>query len=159
VTVCPGYSGGTNWYSPSYNPATSIFYFRSLEACSLFMGKTGSFKEGEEYYSTGVERAKGDTPNAGYLNAFDLNTLDFAWRNQLKGDDQAVAGVMSTAGGLVAFGNDAADFEIDDARSGKRLWAFQLGQRMHASPMSYGVSGKQYFAVAAGDDVFAFALP
>jgi alcohol dehydrogenase (cytochrome c) len=30
---------------------------------------------------------------------------------------------------------------------------------MHASPMSYGIEGKQYFAVAAGDDVFAFALP
>jgi alcohol dehydrogenase (cytochrome c) len=67
--------------------------------------------------------------------------------------------VMSTAGGLVAFGNDAAEFEIDDAHTGKRLWAFPLGQRMHASPMSYGISGKQYFAVAAGDDVFAFALP
>jgi alcohol dehydrogenase (cytochrome c) len=30
---------------------------------------------------------------------------------------------------------------------------------MHASPMSYGISGKQYFAVAAGDDVIAFSLP
>jgi alcohol dehydrogenase (cytochrome c) len=94
VTVCPGYSGGTNWYSPTYNPATSTFYFRSLEACSLFMAKTESFKEGEEYYSTGVERPKGDTPNAGYLNAFDLNTLDFVWRNQLTGDGQAIAGAI-----------------------------------------------------------------
>jgi hypothetical protein len=25
--------------------------------------------------------------------------------------------------------------------------------------MSYAIAGKQYFAVAAGDDVFAFALP
>jgi hypothetical protein len=30
---------------------------------------------------------------------------------------------------------------------------------MHASPMGYGIAGKQYFAVAAGDDVIAFALP
>ena len=159
VTVCPGYSGGTNWYSPSYDPATNMFYFRSLEACSLFKGSTEPFVEGEGYYSTGVEHPKGDTPNAGYINAFDLTTLDFTWRNQLKGDDQAIAGIMSTAGGLVAFGNDAAEFEIDDAHTGKRLWAFPLGQRMHASPMSYGISDKQYFAVAAGDDIFAFALP
>jgi len=159
VTVCPGYSGGTNWYSPSYDPATGMFYFRSLEACSLFKGEAEPFVEGHEYYSTGVEHPKGDTPRAGYINAFDLNTLDFAWRNHLTGDGQAIAGVMSTAGGLVAFGNDAAEFEIDDAHTGKRLWAFPLGQRMHASPMSYGISGKQYFAVAAGDDVFAFALP
>ena len=66
---------------------------------------------------------------------------------------------MSTAGGLVAFGNDTKEFEIDDARTGKPLWEFKLGTAMHASPMSYAIEGKQYFAVAAGDDVFAFALP
>jgi alcohol dehydrogenase (cytochrome c) len=30
---------------------------------------------------------------------------------------------------------------------------------IHASPMSYGINGRQYFAIAAGSDVFAFALP
>lgn len=159
VIVCPGYSGATNWYSPSYDPDTNMFYFRSLEACSLFKGKTEPFAEGSGYYSTGAERAPGNTPNAGYLNAFDLNTLEFAWRSPLAGDGQAVAGVMSTKGGLVAFGNDARQFEIDDAHTGKKLWTFDLPQPMHASPMSYGISGKQYFAVAAGDDVIAFALP
>jgi alcohol dehydrogenase (cytochrome c) len=159
VTVCPGYSGGTNWYSPSYDPDTSMFYFRSLEACSLFKAKTEPFEEGSGYYSTGAERAPGNTPNAGYLNAFDLNTLEFAWRDLLAGEGPATAGVMSTAGGLVAFGNDAKQFEIDNAHTGKKLWTFDLPQPMHASPMSYGISGKQYFAVAAGDDVVAFALP
>jgi alcohol dehydrogenase (cytochrome c) len=158
VTVCPGYSGATNWYSPSYDPDTNMFYFRSLEACSLFKGKREPFEEGSGYYSTGTERAPGNTLNAGYLNAFDLNTLEFAWRNQLPGD-QAIAGVMSTAGGLVAFGNDVKQFEIDDAHTGKRLRTFDLPQPMHASPMCYGISGKQYFAVAAGDDVIAYALP
>jgi alcohol dehydrogenase (cytochrome c) len=66
---------------------------------------------------------------------------------------------MSTAGGLVAFGNDARQFEIDDARTGKKLWTYDLPQPMHASPMAYSIFGKQYFAVAAGDDVVAFALP
>jgi alcohol dehydrogenase (cytochrome c) len=159
VTVCPGYSGGTNWYSPSYDPDTNMFYFRSLEACSLFKAKTEPFEEGSGYYSTGPERAPGNTPNAGYLNAFDLNTLEFAWRDLLAGEGPATAGVMSTAGGLVAFGNDARQFEIDNAHTGKKLWTFDLPQPMHASPMSYGISGKQYFAVATGDDVVAFALP
>jgi alcohol dehydrogenase (cytochrome c) len=159
VTVCPGYSGATNWYSPSYDPATKMFYFRSLEACSLFKAKTEKFEEGQEYYSTGAERPLGNHPEASYLNAFDLDTLDFAWRNVLAGDGEAVAGAMSTAGGLVAFGNDAKQFEMDDARTGKKLWSFDLGTAMHASPMSYGISGRQYFAIAAGDDVIAFSLP
>jgi alcohol dehydrogenase (cytochrome c) len=158
VTVCPGGSGATNWYSPSYDPVTNLFYFRSLESCTLFMAKTTPFVEGETYYSTGAAAAPGNTPNSGYMNAFNLGTLDFAWRKQLVGDGWAIAGVMSTAGGLVAFGNDASEFEVADARTGKKLWAAPLGTWMHASPMAYGIAGKQYFAVAAGDDVVAFAL-
>ena len=159
VTVCPGYSGGTNWYSPTYSEATHMFYFRSLEGCTSFSAKPETFQEGHGYYGTGADAPKEGSPDTGYLNAFDLNTLDFAWRSQLPGPDNAVAGVMSTASGLVAFGNDNLGFEIDDARTGKVLWTFKLGQSMHASPMAYGINGKQYFAVAAGEDVFAFALP
>lgn len=159
VTVCPGVVGATNWYSPSYDPQTNMFYFRSLEACSLIWAKTEPFVEGQPYYSTGARRPTGNSHPAGYINAFDLTKLDFAWRDRQIGGRQPWAGVMTTAGGLVAFGNDADEFEIDDARTGKPLWAFKLGQPMHASPMSYGIEGKQYFAVAAGDDVFAFALP
>ncbi len=159
VTVCPSVDGGTNWYSPTYSPATNTFYFRSLEACSVVRARTEAFVDGEEYYSTGSRRPDGDAPETDYLNAFDLNTLDFAWRNKMAGEGHAWAGAMSTAGGVVAFGNDAAALELDDAHTGKMLWTFNLGQSMHSSPMAYGVAGKQYFAVTAGDDVIAFALP
>jgi len=73
--------------------------------------------------------------------------------------DNAWAGVMSTGGGVVAYGNDSKEFELDDARTGKKLWAIKLPAGMHASPMAYGVAGRQYFAVAAGDDVIAFGPP
>jgi alcohol dehydrogenase (cytochrome c) len=158
VTVCPSYSGGTNWYSPTYDPATNRFYFRSLEECSLFQGKREPFQEGQGYYSTGTGHPEGNPPDWGFINAFDMGTLDFAWRYRLIGPENATAGVMSTAGGLVAFGNDDLGFQINDAQTGKPLWTFGLGHGMHASPMGYGIAGKQYFAVADGDDIFAFAL-
>jgi alcohol dehydrogenase (cytochrome c) len=60
---------------------------------------------------------------------------------------------------LVAFGNDVHEFEIDDSATGKKLWSGALADEMHSSPMSYGVAGRQYFAVTAGDEVYAFALP
>ena len=59
-----------------------MFYFRSLEACSIFKAKPEPFEEGRGYYATGAE-TRGRSPDTGYLNAFDLNTLDFAWRYQL----------------------------------------------------------------------------
>ena len=65
---------------------------------------------------------------------------------------------MTTAGGLVFFANDAEAFEAVDARNGKSLWHFNTGQSMHASPMSYSVSGTQFVAIASGADVFTFAL-
>ncbi len=80
VRVCPAAGGATNWYSPSYNPATHMFYFRSLEACSIFRSKTEPFEEGQTYYSTGTRQAIGETTK-GYINAFDLDKLDFAWRD------------------------------------------------------------------------------
>jgi alcohol dehydrogenase (cytochrome c) len=159
VLVCPGFAGATNWYSPSYDPQTNMFYFRSYEGCDVLQAKKEPFRPGRPYYSTGSLTPPGNTPDASYINAFNLSSLDFAWRDKQAGENQAWAGVMTTAGGLVAFGNDTNEFEMDDARTGKPLWVFNLGQPMHASPMSYGIEGKQYFAVAAGDDVFAFALP
>jgi alcohol dehydrogenase (cytochrome c) len=66
---------------------------------------------------------------------------------------------MTTAGGLVFFGDDAQSFEAVDAQSGKPLWHFNTGQDISASPMSYAVDGKQHVSIAAGSDVFSFALP
>ncbi len=159
VLVCPSGSGGTNWYSPSYDPATHMFYFRSMQSCSVFVIKPEEFQEGKTWYAGGGRRPPGETTK-GAINAFDLNKLDFAWRDPMVGTGFAWAGVMSTATGLVAFGDDAQDFVIADGHTGKALWHFNVGQPIRSSPMSYAVNGKQYFAVAAGSgDLFAFALP
>jgi alcohol dehydrogenase (cytochrome c) len=66
---------------------------------------------------------------------------------------------MTTASGLVFFGDDADSFEAVDAKNGKPLWHFNTGQDFGASPMTYAIDGKQYVAIAAGSDIFSFALP
>ncbi len=157
VQVCPAAGGATNWYSSSYNPATQMFYFRSLDACAVFKSSAEPFEEGRTYYSTGT-RGVGEM-GKGYINAFDLNTLDFAWRNLQYGMEKGWGGVMSTASGLVAYGDDAQNFVVLDGHSGKPLWHFNVGQLIHASPMSYAIEDKQYLAIAAGSDIFSFALP
>jgi alcohol dehydrogenase (cytochrome c) len=126
IQVCPASGGATNWYSPSYNPVTDMFYFRSLEACGIFRSKTEPFEEGHTYYSTGTRRPINKN-SRGYINAFNLNKLDFAWRNLQIGANQGWGGVMSTATGLVAFGDDAQNFVVVDGRTGKLLWHFNVG--------------------------------
>jgi alcohol dehydrogenase (cytochrome c) len=157
--ICPGFAGATNWYSPSYSESTHSFYFLALELCeSFFSQPTPPFKEGTGYYSTGVKRIPGEDSRKN-LVAYSLDTGAIAWKYPQVGRGHSSGGTMATAGGLVFFGDDAGSFEAVDARSGKPLWHFNTGQDMSASPMSYAIAGKQYVAIAAGSDVFSFALP
>ncbi len=156
--ICPGMIGATNWFSPSYNPSTHLFYFLAYENCDLYFLKPQEFSEGKTYYSTGVRHSPGDHGQK-VLLAYSLESDKPAWRYVQAGSGHSSGGVMTTATGLLFFGDDAQSFEAVDAQTGKPLWHFNTGQSLHASPMSYAVNGKQYVAIAAGSDIFSFALP
>jgi len=158
--ICPGYTGATNWFAPSYNESTRTVYFLALEQCQTYFSKAQpqQFKEGEVYYSTGVKRIASE-PNKKFLVAYSLDSDSLAWKYPQAGPGHSSGGTLATAGGLVFFGDDSESFEAVDAQTGKPLWHFNTGQRMSASPMSYAVGDKQYVAIAAGSDIFSFALP
>lgn len=157
TVVCPDMTGATNWFSPSYNPATRLLYFMALENCQKYFLEPQKFAEGKSFYATGAKKIPGERGQK-ILNAFNPETAQFAWRYPQVGEHNSWAGTMTTAGGLVFFGNDSEGFEAVDAKTGKPLWRFQTGQSFHASPMSYSVNGDQYVAIAAGSDIFSFAL-
>jgi alcohol dehydrogenase (cytochrome c) len=156
--ICPGMVGATNWHAPAFNPDTSLFYFMALESCDIYMAKGQKFEPGQTYYATGVRRSEGDD-NQKILLAYGLGGEKPAWRYVQTGEGHSSAGVMTTAGGLVFFGDDARSFEAIDAKTGKALWHFNTGQNISASPMTYGAGGRQYVAIAAGSDIFSFRLP
>jgi len=156
--ICPGYSGATNWYAPSYNETTHTVYFLSLEECETYFSQpTQAFKEGKEFYSTGVKHIPGETSQK-LLVAYDLDSNTIAWKYPQTGRGHSSGGTMTIASGLLFFGDDSGSFEAADARTGKPLWHFNTGQDMSASPMTYAVDGKQYVAIAAGSDIFSFVL-
>lgn len=159
--ICPGFAGATNWYSPSFNPATGFLYFMTLEYCQNFFSAATpqEFEEGKEFYSTGVKHISGEEPAKKILVAYDVQSGTIAWKNPQIGSGHSSGGTMTTGAGLVFFGDDAQSFEAVDARSGKALWHFNTGQGISASPMSYAVEGRQFVAIAAGSDIFSFALP
>ncbi len=156
--ICPDMIGATNWFSPSYNPSTRLFYFMAREGCQLYFVKPQQFSEGREFYATGAKNAPSEHSQK-ILMAYNPETGKCVWQYPQTGSGGSWGGTMTTAGGLVFFGNDAEAFEAVDARNGKSLWHFVTGQSMHASPMSYAVNNKQYVAIASGSDVFTFALP
>lgn len=156
--VCPGYAGATNWNAPSFNPATQLFYFMALDDCSTYFLKPQEFTEGRTFYSTGVKHPA-DQHGHRTLMAYDLQSGKFRWSDAQAGMGRSMSGTMTTAGGLVFFGDDAQSIEAVDAATGAPLWHFHTGQAMHASPMTYAVDGKQYVAIASGSDLFSYALP
>ena len=156
VDICPADGGATNWYAPSYDPRTHLFYFRSLDACAIFRAKSVGWEPGHSWYATGTWLS--GRPRRQQINAFSLDTLGFAWRETLPGKYKGWSGLLSTASGLIAYGDDDQDFVVASAATGKALWHFSVGQLIHASPMTYAIHGRQYIAIAAGSDIFSFAL-
>ena len=93
----------------------------------------------------------------GAVRAFDPLTGKKVWEHPLF--RPTLAGLVSTAGGLVFAGTSDGFFKALDAASGEELWRINLGAQIIASPISFGSKGRQHVAVAAGGGIFVFALP
>jgi alcohol dehydrogenase (cytochrome c) len=156
--ICPGINGATNWFSPSYNPRTGLFYVMALENCNLDFASPKQFVRGETYYNTGTKLPP-DEHSQKILLAISVTDGKTVWRYPQVGDGNSWGGTLTTAGGLVFFADDADSLEAVDATAGHALWHFNTGQRISASPMTYAVDGVQYVAISAGSDVFVFLLP
>jgi alcohol dehydrogenase (cytochrome c) len=157
--VCPGFQGGTNWFSSSFNPSTGLFYFIALERCNVFSKNHGEWQAGKGYMGGSARPAPGESFEK-FLRAIDIQTGKIVWEvPQVTTAATASAGAISTASGLVFYGENSGSFMAVDARDGKILWQFPTNQTWKASPMTYMFDNKQYIAIAAGPNIMAFALP
>jgi alcohol dehydrogenase (cytochrome c) len=158
VKVCPAVSGATNWMSTAYNPDTGLFYLQAMEKCEIYTKSSAWWEPGKSFYGGGNRAIPGE-PGQKILRALDLRIGKSVWEYPQIGQSVTWGGVLSTAGGLVFFGEDSGAFTALDAKTGKELWYFQTNQVWKASPMTYLAKGKQYVAVAAGSNIISFALP
>ena len=159
IYVCPGFQGGTNWFSTSFNPATGLYYFQALERCNLFLKRDMEWQAGKGFMGGTARPAPGENFTKS-LRAINIQTGEIVWDlPQISGAATASAGVISTASGLVFFGENSGAFMAADATTGKVLWEFPTNQTWKASPMTYVFDNKQYIAIAAGPSIMAFGLP
>lgn len=155
--VCPAVRGASNWMSPSYNPATGLLYVPTLEQCDIYTTSAALPEPGKGYAGGGGERIPTE-PGRFYLRAIDPKTGKRAWEYPMTGPATMWAGTVSTAGGVVFFGDDDGNLVALDARSGEHVWHYYMGQMLTASPITFMVDGKQYVSIAAATDVFTFGL-
>jgi alcohol dehydrogenase (cytochrome c) len=156
--VCPSQDGATNWYSPSFNPATGLYYVQTFEKCSVyFKSDQGPWERGRDYLG-GTQRTAADPRPERVLRAIDIRTGAIAWELAQPGPAVSWGGTLTTATGLVFVAEEGGGLMAVDAESGKPLWSFETNQTWKASPMTYMFDGKQYVAVAAGPNIIALAI-
>jgi alcohol dehydrogenase (cytochrome c) len=156
--VCPSQDGATNWFSPSFNPATGLYYVQTFEKCSIYTKRAqGPWVPGKSYLG-GSQRTADDPKPQRILRAIDIRTGEIRWELPQAGPAVSWGGTLATATGLVIFGEDGGALMAVDAETGKSLWSFPTNQTWRASPMTYMFDERQYIAVAAGGNVLAFAL-
>jgi len=75
------------------------------------------------------------------------------------GNSNNYAGTLSTAGGIVFYGQASGEFAAVGRRDRRSPLALRNAGNVKSSPMTYVVNGRQYVAIASGANVLSFALP
>ena len=151
--TCPSTAGATNWPSPTYDPQTGYFYLWIAEGCGINTVASSAPAAGTGY---------AENPNApwqAYVIALDALTGKKIWSYQGVRSNHYGPGLVSSAGGIVFAPEQFGQVSLLDAKTGKPLWHFNTGDLITASPITYGVDGQQYFAIASNSNIFAFGLP
>jgi alcohol dehydrogenase (cytochrome c) len=157
--VCPSQDGATNWFSPSYNPKTGLYYIQTFEKCSIYTKSDGGVWEAGKPYLGGSQKTAPDPVPQRVLKAIDIRTGAIKWEVPQPGPGTSWGGTLSTVTGLVFVAEESGSLMAVDAFTGARLWSFALNAGWKASPMTYAFDGRQYIAIAAGGSIVAFGLP
>jgi alcohol dehydrogenase (cytochrome c) len=156
--VCPAQDGATNWYSPSFNPATGLYYIQTFEKCSIYTkSDDAEWKQGKTYLG-GSQKTAPDPKPQRILRALDFRTGEVKWEVPQPGPAFSWGGTLATSTGLVIFGEESGSLMAVDAIDGKPLWSFPTNHNWKTSPMTYMFDRTQYVAIIAGGSVMAFAV-
>jgi alcohol dehydrogenase (cytochrome c) len=151
---CPGVNGGIEWNSPTYSRESDAIFTNAIDWCTTvriapvakLKGKKGLPWTGSAQlrHPFGVQ----DSTWGGWLTALDAESGAIRWR--YRSPTPLVAGITSTAGGLVFTGDLRGDFMAFDARTGAERWRHHIGVPIGGGVVSYRAGGHQRIAVAAG---------
>ncbi len=156
-TSCvPDQWGGTNFMPPSYDPDLGLFFVTARETCATYAPKDAEIVPGEPSFG-GTVRVD---PSQGYgaLRAIDPASGERRW--EFRYTSPSMAGVLSTAAGLVFAGDNEGNFMAFDAKTGRNLWHYPTGSSIWgAAAMTYMLNGRQYVIIPSGATLVAFTLP
>jgi len=133
-----------------FDPATGLVYLPAFNMCMDIANREEEYTPGKFYLASEFDLGKAGATgsNLGEFIAWDPVAKKKAW--SIEEENMWASGAMSTAGGLVFYGNINGIIKAVDAKTGKVLWQFRVGTGITQSAVTYSVDGKQYIAVVAG---------
>jgi len=147
----PNQGGAANWFPPSYDPQTGLFYIDALNAWSVYY----------VYDLNATPEGWGGNDQGGYsegeLEALDIKTGKPKWVHHWAYPSRS--GLLSTAGNLVFSAGVSSDVEALNASTGAPLWHAIMPHSLANAPMTYSLHGVQYLVVSAGNQLLAYTLP
>jgi alcohol dehydrogenase (cytochrome c) len=144
---CPGFTGGVEWFGPAYDPTLSMLYVNAVDRCAtmtLANPRSPDDTIGGKLVFDPPEKSHGS------LRAFNAFTGAALWADEQL--PPMIAGVTPTAGGVLFTGTAEGDFLAVDERTGRIVYRFFTGGPIGGGVSVYGVKGKEYVAVASGND-------
>lgn len=147
-------NGVTNWYPPSYDPQTRLFYLNGQEGWSFWYSALDAKGLPEDHQGGSAI----DVSQKSLLVAMDTETGQVRWQREA-GEARVQTGVLTTAGHLLFTADSLGNLLALDPADGKALWHTRPGTNGIGAPMTYMLKGKQYVVMAAGDTLYAFTLP
>src|SRR6185436_5735043 len=115
------------------------------ETCATYTTQEPKITPGQAAFG-GVVRVDRDK-NGGGLRALDAATGEKRW--EFTYASPSMAGVLSTASGVVFAGDNEGNFMAFDSKTGRNLWRYATGTSIWgAAPMTYMLDGRQHVVIA-----------
>ncbi len=151
--VIPASGGATNWFPPSFDPQTGLFYVSASPSYSVYyLTDTTDKPEGYGGRDAGVWSQSS-------LEAIDYQTGKVRWTHVYPGTGGSHSGILTTAGKLLFTGDPSENAIAFDPADGKIVWHAGLAASVSNGPMTYLLDNRQYVVFGAGEMLYAFTLP
>ena len=147
VEYWPSAFGGKNWSPMAYDPESNTAFANTLNIGMNYKAVEPQYRAGTFYFGADFSWVWPEGER-GSLRAIDPMTGEMKWSAGV--DIPRIAGVLSTAGGLVFTGAQTGEFEAFDAETGEKVWQFQTGSGIVGQPVTWEMDGRQYVSVVNG---------
>jgi alcohol dehydrogenase (cytochrome c) len=143
---CPGAMGGVEWNGPAYDPGSRLLFVNSVDWCTTVTAlekPSPAIPWGARALQDPIDQARGS------LRAIDA--ADGRPRWTYSADVPMLAGLTTTASGLLLTGTGGGQMLVFHAKTGRQLYSFYTGGAIAGGVTTYSVGDKQLIAVESGN--------